>query len=138
MCATESWPANPTRARELLGFRGVEVHETTEGGGRLPFPDETFDLVTARRPVSPQWGEIHRASRPAGSTSLCMSGGPLPSSSSSSSAVHCPNTGRPGTPNREARAAEKAGLTVTDLRTARCRMEFFDIGAVVYLLRKCV
>jgi hypothetical protein len=25
-----------------------------------------------------------------------------------------------------------------DLRTARCRMEFFDIGAVVYILRKCV
>ena len=35
-------------------------------------------------------------------------------------------------------AAEKAGLTVTDLRTARCRMEFFDIGAVVWILRKCV
>jgi hypothetical protein len=27
---------------------------------------------------------------------------------------------------------------VVDLRTARCRMEFFDIGAVVYILRKCV
>lgn len=23
-------------------------------------------------------------------------------------------------------------------RTARCRMEFFDIGAVVYILRTCV
>jgi len=39
-------------------------------------------------------------------------------------------------PRREADAAEKAGLTVTDLKTARCRMEFF--GAVVWILRKCV
>ncbi len=27
---------------------------------------------------------------------------------------------------------------MVDLRTARCRMEFFDIGAVVYVLRTCV
>jgi hypothetical protein len=27
---------------------------------------------------------------------------------------------------------------VVELRTARCRMELFDVGAVVYLLRKCV
>lgn len=27
---------------------------------------------------------------------------------------------------------------MTDLKTARCRMEFFDIGAVVWTLRKCV
>ncbi len=35
-------------------------------------------------------------------------------------------------------AAEAAGLTVSDLRTARCRMEFYDVGAVVWILRKCV
>jgi hypothetical protein len=29
-------------------------------------------------------------------------------------------------------------LIVTDIQTARCRMEFFDIGAVVWILRKCV
>lgn len=32
---------------------------------------------------------------------------------------------------------ERAGLTVEDLRVARCRMEFHDIGAVVWILRKC-
>ena len=41
-------------------------------------------------------------------------------------------------PGREAAAAESAGLQIIDLRTARCRMEFFDVGAVVYILRKCV
>ena len=34
-------------------------------------------------------------------------------------------------PAEEAAEAEAAGLTVVDLRTARCRMKFFDIGAVV-------
>jgi GNAT superfamily N-acetyltransferase len=41
-------------------------------------------------------------------------------------------------PNHEAAAAWAAGLQIVDLRTARCRMEFFDIGAIVYILRKCV
>jgi hypothetical protein len=41
-------------------------------------------------------------------------------------------------PQQEVVNAEKSGLTVTSLRTARCRMEFFDIGAVVWTLRKCV
>lgn len=41
-------------------------------------------------------------------------------------------------PSHEADAAEKAGLTVMNLTTARCQMEFFDIGAVVWSLRKCV
>ncbi|MER5337866.1 SAM-dependent methyltransferase, partial [Micromonospora sp. NPDC002717] len=41
-------------------------------------------------------------------------------------------------PDREAAAARAAALEIVDLRTARCRMEFFDIGAVVYTLRKCV
>jgi hypothetical protein len=49
-----------------------------------------------------------------------------------------PNQPSPRDPYREAAAAERVGLTVTDLRTARCRMEFFDIGAVVWILRRCV
>ena len=35
-------------------------------------------------------------------------------------------------------AAAAAGLEVVDLRTQRLRMEFFDVGAVVYVLRKVV
>jgi hypothetical protein len=35
-------------------------------------------------------------------------------------------------------AAEAAGLRIEDLRTARCRMEFDDVGAIVWILRKCV
>ena len=49
-----------------------------------------------------------------------------------------PRERRARDPEQEAAAARSAGLEIIDLRTARCRMEFFDIGAVVYILRKCV
>jgi SAM-dependent methyltransferase len=137
MCVTEAWPPNAQRARERLGPRGVEVHET-EQGAPLPFPDESFELVTARHPVRPDWPEIRRVLSPGGHYFAQHVGpasafeliefflGPLPEN----------RKGRD--PQGEAAQAEAAGLTVTDLRTARCRMEFFDIGAVVWTLRKCV
>jgi len=137
MCVTESWPPNARRARDLLGPRGVEVHQTAEDEP-LPFPDQTFDLVTSRHPVNPKWTEIHRVLVPGGHYFAQHVGpgsafelieyflGPLPDRRHGQD------------PGREATAAERAGLTVTSLRTARCRMEFFDIGAVVYILRKCI
>jgi SAM-dependent methyltransferase len=137
MCVTESWPPNARRAGEVLGRRGVEVHETARGGP-LPFPGGSFELVTARHPVRPDWSEIRRVLVPGGHYFAQHVGpgsafelieffrGPLPGHRS----------GRD--PLGEAADAERAGLTVTDLRTARCRMEFFDIGTVVWILRKCV
>lgn len=137
MCVTEAWPPNAERARALLGPRGVEVHEARPDGA-LPFPDESFELVTARHPVQPDWPEIRRVLVPGGHYFAQHVGpasafeliefllGPLPEH----------RQGRD--PRREAAEAEDAGLTVTDLRTARCRMEFLDIGAVVWILRKCV
>ena len=41
-------------------------------------------------------------------------------------------------PQRESAAAQDAGLVVSGLRTTRCRMEFYDVGSVVWILRKCV
>lgn len=137
MCVTESWPPNAQRARELLGPRDVEVHET-EQGAKLPFPDGSFELVTARHPVSPDWPEIRRVLVPGGRYFAQHVGpasafeliefflGPLPEH----------RQGRD--PHREAAQSEAAGLTVTDLRTARCRMEFFDVGTIVWTLRKCI
>ena len=137
MCVCESWPPNARRARDLLGPRGVEVHDT-EQGAPLPFPDQSFELVTARHPVSPDWPEIYRVLVPGGHYFAQHVGpasafeliefflGPLPAN----------RKGRD--PAGEAGHAERAGLIVTDIQTARCRMEFFDIGAVVWILRKCV
>jgi hypothetical protein len=41
-------------------------------------------------------------------------------------------------PDREAAGAERAGLVVESLQQARCRMDFYDVGAIVWILRKCV
>ena len=137
MCVTEGYAPNAVRALSLLGPRGVEVHAPGEDGS-LPFPASSFDLVTSRHPVKPQWDEIRRVLKPGGRYFAQHVGpesafelievflGPLPEH----------RQGR--SPHLEAAAAERAGLTVTDVRTARCRMDFFDIGAVVWILRKCV
>lgn len=137
MAVTEAWPPNAQRARELLEPRGVQVAETVEGA-RLPFPDESFELVTARHPVRPDWEEIHRVLVPGGDYVAQHVGpasafeliehflGPLPRQ----------RMGRD--PQAECTSAQDAGLVVTRLRSARCRMEFFDVGAVVWVLRKCV
>ncbi len=137
MAVTEGWPPNLTRARSLLTPRGVDV-VTVEGNGPLPFADASFELVTSRHPVRPDWAEIARVLIDGGTYFAQHVGaasafelieyfmGPLPHNR-----LH-------RDPHREAAAADSAGLDVIDLRTARCRMEFGDIGAVIYTLRKCV
>lgn len=137
MSVTEAWPPNAERARALLGPRGVDVVETSDGGP-LPFPDASFELVSSRHPVTVDWAEVSRVLEPGGSYFAQHVGpasafelieyflGPLPIQR------------RHRDPQDAAQAASAAGLDVVDLRTARCRMEFFDVGAVVYILRKCV
>jgi hypothetical protein len=59
MVVTEGWPPNVERARRLLSHRGVDV-VPVEQGQLLPFPEASFELVTSRHPVSPNWPEIAR------------------------------------------------------------------------------
>jgi SAM-dependent methyltransferase len=42
------------------------VAEAESAGQPLPFADESFELVTARHPVSPDWSEIRRVLVPGG------------------------------------------------------------------------
>jgi SAM-dependent methyltransferase len=137
MCVTEGWPPNIERARQLLGPRGVEV--TTVGtDDQLPFPDATFELVISRHPVRPDWAEIARVLTDGGAY-LAQHIGPASAFELIEyflGPLHAERGGRD--PQRAVAAAESAGLAVVDLRKARCRMEFFDVGAVVYILRKCV
>lgn len=136
MVVTEGWPPNIEHARRLLTPRGVEVVPITPGHP-LPFPDGSFEMVSSRHPISPDWFEIARV--------LAEDGAYLAQHVGPDSAVELSEwflgplpRGRSRTPRREAAEARSAGLQIVDLRTARCRMEFFDIGAVVYILRKCV
>ncbi len=137
MVATEAWPPNAQKARERLGARGVQVVEVA-GDAALPFANASFALVTSRHPVRPDWAEIHRVLQPGGHY-FAQHVGPA---SAFELIEHflgpLPRERRQRDPQEEAAAAQAVGLTVTNLRTARCRMVFHDVGAVVWILRKCV
>lgn len=138
MAATEGWPPNVAVARNRLAHRGVGVVEAAVDDP-LPWPDGSFDLVSARHPVTTPWAEIARVLR-LGGRYLAQHVGP----ESAFELIEwflgpLPERIRDGRHPRHDRAgATTAGLIVDEIRTARCRMEFLDIGAVVYILRKCV
>jgi SAM-dependent methyltransferase len=137
MCVTESWAPNAHRAADLLTPRGIEV-VPTRAGDPLPFPEGTFDLVVSRHPVNRNWQEIARVLVDGGHY-LGQHVGP----DSAGELIDYFSGPQPGGrtarhPEREIEAARGSGLEVVGLRTARCRMEFFDVGAIVYILRKCV
>lgn len=134
--ATESWEPNLDLARErLMPLGGEVVHVDDEAP--LPFDDASFDLVVSRHPTVVLWQEIARVLRPGGTymsqrvgagsvheLSVAMLGDFEPSESRSAALA--------------AANAEGAGLRVRDIETARLRMEFHDIGAVVHFLRKVI
>ncbi|WP_227981247.1 class I SAM-dependent methyltransferase [Nocardia spumae] len=137
MVATESWAPNIAEATALLHPRGVVVVADPDEPP-LPFADAAFDLVTSRHPVTVWWDEIARVLRPGG-TYFAQHVGPA----SVFELVEYflgpqPRARRARDPDDEAAAARDAGLRIVDLRTERLRMEFADIGAVVYFLRKVV
>jgi SAM-dependent methyltransferase len=138
MVATESWPPNVARATQLLHPRGVAVVADPDEPP-LPFGDAAFDLVTSRHPVTVWWEEIARVLRPGGSY-LAQHVGPAsvfelveyflgPQPEESRNGRH---------PDHALEGARAAGLEVVDLRTARLRIEFHDVGAVVWFLRKVI
>ncbi|WP_028933880.1 class I SAM-dependent methyltransferase [Pseudonocardia spinosispora] len=138
MAATESWPPNVAKATALLRPRGVVV-VADEDEPPLPFADGTFDLVTSRHPVKAWWSDIARVLRPGGTYlsqhvgpasvfELCEYFlGPLPAENH-----------RARHPDDARADAQAAGLEVVDLRAESLRMEFFDVGAVTYFLRKVI
>ncbi|RKR76012.1 methyltransferase domain-containing protein [Frondihabitans australicus] len=136
--ATESWAPNLQKAQRLLGPRGIVVVNAAEEPP-LPFADDTFDLISSRHPVRVWWDEIARVLAPGGSYFAQHVGphsvfevvewflGPQPEEVRQMRA-----------PEADRVAAAEAGLEVVDLRYEETRMEFFDIGAVVYFLRKVI
>lgn len=136
LAATEGWPPNVDVARRNLPPLGVTVVEAAEDAG-LPFPANSFDLVSSRHPNVVVWPEIGRVLRPGGTylaqhigtgtvrelTDFMM--GPQPVNDRRS-------------PGRAVAEAEAVGLTVVDLRQEALRMEFYDVAAVVHFLRKVI
>ncbi|MFE7512728.1 class I SAM-dependent methyltransferase, partial [Streptomyces sp. NPDC057540] len=137
MAATESWPPNVARATARLHPRGVVVVADPDEPP-LPFGDAAFDLVSSRHPATVWWTEIARVLRPGG-TYLAQHVGPA----SVWELVEWflgpqPEAALHRHPDDETSAARAAGLDVVDVRAERLRMEFHDVGAVVWFLRKVI
>lgn len=137
MVATESWPPNLAKATRLLHPLGAVVVADPDEPP-LPFADAAFDLVTSRHPATVWWAEIARVLRPGG-TYLAQHVGPA----SVFELVEYflgpqPEAREHRHPDTESADARAVGLEIVDLRSERLRMEFFDIGAVVYFLRKVI
>ncbi len=137
MAAVESWPPNAALATKLLHPLGVVV-VTIGDEPALPFADEAFDLVISRLPVSVRWNEIARVLRPGG-TYFAQQIGPATMSELVEYFVGPqPEKWAELHPDIQSAQAHSAGLQVVDLRMERLRAEFFDIGAVIYFLRKVI
>ena len=138
MAATESWPPNLALATRRLHPRGVVVVADPDEPP-LPFANHAFELVISRHPATIWWSEIARVLCPGG-TYLAQHVGPEslvelyewflgPQRLAGLHSRH---------PDREIAMAGAAGLRVITARMERLRVEFFDVGAVVYFLRKVI
>jgi SAM-dependent methyltransferase len=137
MAVVESWPPNAALATKRLHPRGVVVVATGDEP-TLPFADEAFDLVTSRHPIAVRWNEIARVLRPGG-TYFAQQIGPATMAELVEYFVGPqPEKGAEYHPDNQGGQARSAGLQVIDLRMERLRVEFFDIGAVIYFLRKVI
>lgn len=136
--ATESWPPNVVEATSRLRPLGAAVVQC-DGDRPLPFRSGVADLIVSRHPVRTHWNEIARLLAPGG-TYLSQQVGP----SSVFELVEyflgpqSEEVRRRRHPDRARAEAERAGLSIVDLRLESLRMEFFDIGAVIYFLRKVI
>jgi SAM-dependent methyltransferase len=136
LVATESWSPNLEIARRSLRPLGATVVQAADDAA-LPFTGAAFDLVVSRHPVVTVWPEIARVLRPGGAYLSQQVG--AGSMRELTDAVMGPQPVSPvRSPERAVAQATAAGLEVVDLRRARLRAVFFDIGAVVHFLRKVI
>ena len=141
LVATEFWPPNVAVAERNLAPLGARVVAVPGPDSDLPFPDASFDLVTSRHPVSVRWDEVARVLKPGGSYFSQDVGHPSVGELTEFMMGPRPEPA-PDQPNRDPKwsvlAAQRAGLTVADLREYRGRIEFNDVAAVVVFLRKVI
>lgn len=105
----------------------------------LPFADNAFEFVTSRHPSFVWWDEFARVLKPGGAYFAQHVGiiylrtlreyflGPQPKDRRIRGQLNYDTVGE---------EVAAAGLELVDLRHEEIKEEFFDIGAVVYFLRK--
>jgi SAM-dependent methyltransferase len=134
LVATESWPPNVAVARDTLRALGGHVVAVADQP-TLPFAAASFDVVVSRHPVVTLWDEIARVLRPGG-TYLSQQIGPGTNRELTELFLGPKPVAEHRRPERVAEAAQAAGLEVVRLEPCALRVEFFDVAAVVYFLRK--
>lgn len=136
LVATEGWLPNVARAAALLHpLSAVVVADPEEPP--LPFADGAFDVVTSRHPATIHWSEIARVLTPGGTYFAQHVG----SGSNVEISEYFLGPFEPGLGRHhdtEADQARTAGLEVVQCRNERLRLEFFDVGAMVFFLRKVI
>lgn len=137
MVVTEGYPPNLDKARAALEPLGVWVVEH-DGQSPLPVADEVFELVSSRHPITVPWAQIARVLQPGGCY-LAQHVGPA----SGFELIEFflgpqPQARLARRPAADVAAAREVGLDVVDVREARLRMEFRDVAAVVFTLRKLI
>ncbi|MEP6625408.1 MAG: methyltransferase domain-containing protein [Acidimicrobiia bacterium] len=136
MVATEGWPPNVAMATALLHPLGVVVVADPEEPP-LPFANGAFDLVTSRHPATVHWTEIARVLVAGGTYFAQHVGGGT--NVEISEYFLGPRNSRDGRdPDIEADRARAAGLAIVQCRNERLQLEFFDVGAMVFFLRKVI
>ena len=124
------------RATALLHPLGAVVVADDEEPP-LPFADGAFDLVTSRHPATVYWSEIARVLAPGGRyLAQHVGGGTNVELSEYFLGAFHPSNRRDH--DVEADHAREAGLRVVQCRNERLKLEFFDVGAVIFFLRKVV
>ena len=134
LAATESWPPNIEVARRNLRRVRARV-VAADDDADLPFGAGSFDLVVSRHPTGVVWAEIARVLRPGG-TYLSQQVGAGSNRELTDFMMGPTEVSQSRSARRAVADAELAGLEVIDLREQALRVEFFDVGAVVYFLRK--
>ncbi|MDR7275977.1 class I SAM-dependent methyltransferase [Catenuloplanes atrovinosus] len=134
LVATEGWAPNAALAQRRLPHAVVVcVREDAD----LPFPDDSFDLITSRHPVRTRFDEVARVLEPGG-TYLSQQVGPGSVRELTDAMMGPQPVGTGRDPARLRDEATACGLDVVDVRAARLRMEFHDVAAVIVFLRKVI
>jgi SAM-dependent methyltransferase len=139
LVATDSWPPNVEVARRNLALLGARVVALDNEYVDLPFDDAAFDLVVCRHPIGVRWDEISRVLKPGGTyLSQDVGHGSVAELTEFMMGPQPQVDGPTRDPQWSVMAAQEAGLAVVDVREFRGRMEFYDVAAVVYFLRKVI
>jgi SAM-dependent methyltransferase len=142
--ATEAWPPNVGVARRRLLRLGIPVVQdegaldnTAQSGaaehGRLPFRDDTFDVICNRH-ESFLAAEVSRVLRPGGTFITQQIDYHSNDELAGMLDIEVPPGPDTWLPLAEQQAAE-SGLTVTQSARGDFRIEFHDIAGIVYYLR---